>query len=84
MVLTETQELQSYREKDDDPEKNYAEDSGCTANVLLITKTHIYCANAGDARSVLYQDSKTIIGLSNDHKPNDKVEKARIEAAGCT
>lgn len=27
--------------------------AGCTANVILITETHIYCANSGDARGVL-------------------------------
>ena len=27
--------------------------SGCTANVVLITPTEIYCANAGDSRAVL-------------------------------
>ena len=33
--------------------------SGCTANVCLLTKTHIYCANAGDSRSVAaFKDCK--------------------------
>ena len=27
--------------------------AGCTANVIIITKTDIYCANAGDSRSIL-------------------------------
>ena len=26
---------------------------GCTATVVLVTKTDIYCANAGDSRTVL-------------------------------
>lgn len=27
--------------------------AGCTANVILLTKDMIYCANAGDSRSIL-------------------------------
>ena len=27
--------------------------AGCTANVIIITDTEIYCANAGDSRSIL-------------------------------
>lgn len=40
------------RKKDNAP--SYEEDShaGCTANVCLITADFIYCANAGDSRSV--------------------------------
>lgn len=26
--------------------------AGCTANVVLVTKDHVYCANAGDSRAV--------------------------------
>ena len=41
---------------------------GCTANVLLITKDKYYVANAGDSRSALCRNGKTI-QLSDDHKP---------------
>jgi protein phosphatase 2C family protein 2/3 len=44
--------------------------SGCTANVVLVTPEHIYCANAGDSRSVA-SISRRVIALSTDHKPND-------------
>jgi serine/threonine protein phosphatase PrpC len=56
------------REKDNGPK--YEEDShaGCTANVVLVTPEFIYCANAGDSRSVAYQNGKTV-ELSKDHKP---------------
>jgi len=27
--------------------------SGCTANVVLVSNDKIYCANAGDSRSIL-------------------------------
>jgi serine/threonine protein phosphatase PrpC len=30
--------------------------AGCTANVVLITENEIYCANAGDSRSIIKLD----------------------------
>ena len=56
-------------------------DSGCTANVCLITPTRYICANLGDARCVLARAGKAV-NLSFDHKPYLDNEKARIEAAG--
>ena len=31
--------------------------TGCTATVILISKDNIYCANAGDSRTVLARSS---------------------------
>jgi len=45
--------------------------TGCTANVVLITPTHIIVANAGDSRSVLCKEGKAI-DLSFDHKPESE------------
>ena len=56
-------------------------DAGCTANVVLVTDKKIYCANAGDSRSVLSSGGKAI-QLSEDHKPDSEDEKNRIEKAG--
>lgn len=58
--------------------------TGCTATVVLITKDDYYCANAGDSRTVLGRSSgvKKCEPLSEDHKPDNEAEKARIEAAG--
>ncbi|ODV75815.1 PP2C family serine/threonine-protein phosphatase [Cyberlindnera jadinii NRRL Y-1542] len=55
--------------------------SGCTATTVIISKDKIYCANAGDSRTVLSVagESKP---LSFDHKPNNEGEHARICAAG--
>lgn len=55
--------------------------AGCTANVCLITKKEIYCANAGDSRSYLYSNRR-VIELSFDHKPDNQIEKNRISKAG--
>ncbi len=55
--------------------------AGCTANVVMITKTEIICANAGDSRAVLSKKTKAK-DLSVDHKPDLPNEKRRIERAG--
>lgn len=68
-------------EKDNGPK--YVEDShaGCTANVVLITPEYVYCANAGDSRSVASVNGQ-MVELSKDHKPEDPVELDRITKAG--
>jgi serine/threonine protein phosphatase PrpC len=62
----------------------YGEESdihaGAAASVILLTKNEIFCANAGDCRSVLCKKGKAK-DLSVDHKPNTPSEKARIERA---
>ena len=58
-------------------------DEGCTACVVLITPDHIICANAGDSRGVLKKE-KEVVALSEDHKPNNADENARIVKAGHT
>jgi protein phosphatase 2C family protein 2/3 len=57
--------------------------TGCTANVTVINHAtkKIYCANAGDARSVLCRNG-TAINLSEDHRPTVESERSRIIAAG--
>jgi serine/threonine protein phosphatase PrpC len=54
--------------------------AGCTANVVMITKTEIICANAGDSRAVMGKKGK-VKDLSVDHKPDTPSEKRRIERA---
>ena len=54
--------------------------AGSTATVLLVTPSYFICANAGDARTVLCRN-KEAINLSEDHKPSNPDELARIEAA---
>jgi len=64
-------------------ESDYAFSAGCTANVILITPTHVYCANSGDSRSVLCRKGQAQ-ELSEDHKPDLPAERARILSSGHT
>jgi serine/threonine protein phosphatase PrpC len=43
--------------------------TGCTGNVVLITKDKYYVANIGDSRAALAQKGKKAVQLSEDHKP---------------
>eukprot|EP01017_Pseudomicrothorax_dubius_P024969 TRINITY_DN265_c0_g1_i1.p1 TRINITY_DN265_c0_g1~~TRINITY_DN265_c0_g1_i1.p1 ORF type:complete len:306 (-),score=84.30 TRINITY_DN265_c0_g1_i1:232-1149(-) len=75
-------ELTSLSASGEEQEDYYYESmAGCTANVVLIVKDVIYCANAGDSRSVLC-DSGKAVELSEDHKPENSEERERIQAAG--
>lgn len=57
--------------------------AGCTANVILLVGKTLYCANAGDARSVIWCENESV-ALSKDHKPEDFTERERITKAGGT
>ena len=56
------------------------ERSGSTGVVVLMTPSHILCANAGDSRAILSKRNKgePVLPLSFDHKPNNDVEVGRI------
>lgn len=56
-------------------------DSGCTAVVCLLRGSQLVVANAGDSRCVVCRDGKAI-DMSIDHKPEDELERNRIEKAG--
>jgi serine/threonine protein phosphatase PrpC len=60
---------------------NY-ERSGSTAIVVVLTPTHIVCANVGDSRAILRRSSSASVPLSFDHKPCNTPERLRIERAG--
>lgn len=49
--------------------------------MVLVTPSFIYCANAGDARSVACINGRAV-ELSKDHKPTLPLERQRIVAAG--
>ena len=56
---------------------------GSTAIAVLISPKHIVWANCGDSRGFLCQNS-SVIWATEDHKPHNAKEKARIEKAGGT
>ena len=49
--------------------------------VALIRDKQIIVANAGDSRCILSRGGKAV-ELSFDHKPEDDIERNRIQAAG--
>jgi len=74
-------EVNSY--KNEDAKSDFSTDSfaGCTANVVLLADNEIICANAGDSRCVLSTKGQ-VYEMSHDHKPDNELERARIEKAG--
>jgi serine/threonine protein phosphatase PrpC len=64
----------------DHPARVRYERSGSTCIVVLVTPSHIICANAGDSRAILRRDGKPL-PLSFDHKPNNAPELERIHTA---
>lgn len=54
---------------------------GCTAVCAMVQRDAICVANAGDSRAVLCRRGKAV-EMSEDHKPNNKAELARILKAG--
>ena len=49
----------------------------------MIIDDKAYIANVGDSRAIMSIDAGSSIGvLSRDHKPDDELEKIRIQAAG--
>lgn len=57
------------------------ERSGSTCVVVMITPSHIICANAGDSRAILQRNGR-VLPLSFDHKPSNIPELQRIHQAG--
>lgn len=52
--------------------------SGCTAVVVVVTPTHVLCANAGDSRACaakVVDGRVTEVPLSEDHKPYNPGER---------
>eukprot|EP01065_Artemidia_motanka_P004674 TRINITY_DN12234_c0_g1_i2.p1 TRINITY_DN12234_c0_g1~~TRINITY_DN12234_c0_g1_i2.p1 ORF type:complete len:535 (+),score=138.42 TRINITY_DN12234_c0_g1_i2:116-1606(+) len=55
--------------------------AGTTANVVLVSKRRILCANSGDSRAVL-ANASGCVPLSRDHKPDSPRETKRIRECG--
>jgi len=61
--------------------ENGKDQSGSTAVMTLLSPTHVVCSNTGDSRAVLSRGGQAV-ALSHDHKPDNAVEKDRVQAAG--
>lgn len=63
-------------------QKNY-NNSGSCALSLITEKKYLYVANVGDSRALLgINNGKSVIQITQDHKPSMESEKIRIEKAG--
>jgi protein phosphatase 2C family protein 2/3 len=57
--------------------------SGSCALIALIINDILYAINLGDSRGLYSKDGgKEFYQITRDHKPNDNIEKARIEKHG--
>lgn len=72
--------LELYKQQDLFPTRVRYERSGSTCVVVLVTPSHLICANAGDSRAILRRGGKAL-PLSFDHKPNNPPELERIHKA---
>eukprot|EP01036_Dinobryon_divergens_P027252 gene27252-35990_t len=81
ILTTSFMELDVLISKHQD-QSNGLDTSGCTSVVCVVTPSNIICANAGDSRCVIGNLNKQVKALSYDHKPLNKLERSRIEAAG--
>ena len=74
----------AFMEKAIDKTSNSLVDqSGSCALVMLIINNILYAINLGDSRALYSTDSgKNLLQITRDHKPNDYIEKTRIEKSG--
>ena len=56
--------------------------SGTTCCVVLMRGSQIVCANSGDSRAIVVSIKGKAHALSNDHKPDLKMESERIKVSG--
>ena len=63
--------------------KSLLDKSGSCALIVLIIDHLLYSINLGDSRSLYsYGTGKYLLQITRDHKPNDDVERKRIETFG--
>ncbi|KAI5069013.1 hypothetical protein GOP47_0015314 [Adiantum capillus-veneris] len=76
--------VETYQQTDSEflqEEINEIYDAGSTASTAILVGDRLVVANVGDSRAVICRGS-TAYALSEDHKPNRKDERQRIEKAG--
>lgn len=90
---TAKKQLQTYKKQQDSSALMFARQggddiamgTGCTAVSAIITPEKIYVGNSGDSRAIVgVKEGGTIkaVAMSEDHKPENAGERARIEKAG--
>ncbi|VDK68607.1 unnamed protein product [Litomosoides sigmodontis] len=87
--MSEGEEEEEMDDEEIDAEQAYScpsgdtpgEDSGTTACVVVVFKDKVVVSNAGDSRAVMCRNG-VAVELSIDHKPEDDIERRRIETAG--
>jgi hypothetical protein len=57
--------------------------SGSCALIILIIDNLLYAINLGDSRALYsYNGGSSLFQITRDHKPNDEIERKRIEKVG--
>ena len=79
-----TQAEKDFSDKVFDPNTGKLSDnSGSCSISVLIMDEYCFTTNLGDSRALYSYDSgKQLFQVTRDHKPNDPIEKERIEKAG--
>ena len=78
-------ESQFFRQAYDPNTKILFDKSGSCALIILIIDRLLYSINLGDSRALYsYGSGKYLLQITRDHKPNDPVEKSRIEKCGAS
>ena len=76
-------ESQFYQMAVDPKNKVILDKSGSCALIMLIIDNILYAINLGDSRALYsYNTGKCLLQITRDHKPNDEIEKKRIEKVG--
>ena len=75
---------QEFFKKAYDSKRNALLDqSGSCALIMLIINDMLYAINLGDCRALMSANTGTnLLQITRDHKPNDPIEKRRIEQSG--
>eukprot|EP00511_Aplanochytrium_stocchinoi_P000392 CAMPEP_0204822674 /NCGR_PEP_ID=MMETSP1346-20131115/856_1 /ASSEMBLY_ACC=CAM_ASM_000771 /TAXON_ID=215587 /ORGANISM="Aplanochytrium stocchinoi, Strain GSBS06" /LENGTH=307 /DNA_ID=CAMNT_0051949011 /DNA_START=278 /DNA_END=1201 /DNA_ORIENTATION=- len=74
-----------WMEKVKSSSKNEADTSGTTATVCILEGEEVFCAYLGDSPAfIMHHKNKTLSSMSEDHKPNGKIESKRIKKNGGT
>ena len=76
-------EAHFFKKAYDPVNKVLLDKSGSCALIMLIINDILYSINLGDSRALYSYDSgKCLLQITRDHKPNDDIEKKRIEKVG--